>query len=54
MISIIIPAILIVTAICIKLCVDVIGLLLFVRKDKELISQPNPLEKNYQFIKGLY
>jgi len=54
MISIIIPAILILIAICIKLYIDVIGLQLFARKDKELISQPNPLEKNYQFIKGLY
>jgi multisubunit Na+/H+ antiporter MnhC subunit len=54
MISIIIPAILILTAICIKLCVDVIGLVLFLRKDKELISKPNHLEKKYQFIKGLY
>lgn len=54
MISILIPAILILTAISIKLCVDVIGLTLFVRKEKELIRQPNELEKNYQFIKGLY
>jgi len=54
MISILIPVILILTAFCIKLCLDVFGLLLFVRKDKELIGVPNEFEKKYQFIKGLY
>lgn len=54
MVLMLIPAILILIAICIKLCVDVISALLFIRKDKKLTEQPNELERNYQFIKGLY
>jgi hypothetical protein len=52
MISIIIPAILILTAICIKLCIDVIGLLIFVRKDKELIQTAQSIREKLSIHKG--
>jgi hypothetical protein len=37
-----------------KLTIDIFSFLLLIRKDKQIIRQPNELEKNYQFIKGLY
>jgi len=37
-----------------KMIIDIYSLFLFIRKDKEITKQPNELEKDYQFIKGLY
>jgi len=38
----------------VKLLLDLNGLALKVQKSKELHREKNPLEKKYQFIKGLY
>lgn len=51
MISIVIPLLFILVIICVKLCLDIMEMLSFLRKDKELIQQKNYFEKNYQFIK---
>lgn len=37
-----------------KVLIDVSALLALLRKSKELYSRPNPLERHYQLIKGLY
>lgn len=38
----------------VKSLIEIIGLLLKLNKDVELNKAPNPFERNYQFIKGLY
>jgi hypothetical protein len=38
----------------IKMFLDIRGLLIKLTKSKTIKTQDNPLEKNYQFIKGLY
>jgi hypothetical protein len=38
----------------IKALIDFNGLVLQLKKDKEVNAKPNDLESNYQFIKGLY
>lgn len=37
-----------------KALIDINALVLMITKDKEVVKIPNELEKNYQFIKGLY
>lgn len=38
----------------VKLFLDIQGLLIKLTKNKMINTQDNQLEKNYQFIKGLY
>lgn len=38
----------------IKALIDINSLVLRIIKDKDVNKIPNKLEKNYQFIKGLY
>ncbi len=38
----------------IKIFLDINGMLIKLKKNKTVNNQDNPLEKNYQFIKGLY
>jgi hypothetical protein len=54
MTSLLVPSILLLIAICIKLSIDAIGLILTIQKDKKLIIESNELEKKYQLIKNLY
>lgn len=37
-----------------KVLIDVNALVIFLRKSKALRSLPNPLDRQYQLIKGLY
>lgn len=46
--------ILVMTAYIIKVLIKINSLVLFIIKDKTVNEVPNELEKNYQFIKGLY
>jgi hypothetical protein len=54
MTSILIAVILGMIAYIIKALIDINALVLQIIKDKEVNKIPNELEKNYQFIKGLY
>jgi len=54
MTTILIVAILSMTAYIIKALIDINALVIQITKDKEVNKIPNELEKNYQFIKGLY
>jgi hypothetical protein len=54
MTTILITVILGMVAYITKSLIDTNALLLQITKDKEVIKVPNDLEKNYQFIKGLY
>lgn len=42
------------TVYIIKTLININSLILFIIKDKTINKIPNELEKNYQFIKGLY
>ncbi|WP_293785664.1 hypothetical protein [uncultured Pedobacter sp.] len=37
-----------------KTLIDFYALISVIKKDKTVLSQPNDLEKNYEFIKGLH
>lgn len=54
MTTILIAVILGMIAYIIKALIDINALVLQIIKDKEVNKIPNELEKNYQFIKGLY
>lgn len=54
MVTILIIGILGMIAYILKALIDINVLVLLIAKDKEVIKIPNELDKNYQFIKGLY
>lgn len=54
MTSIITAIIFALTVFVVKTIIQINGLLLLVSKDIDLVKTPNALEKDYQFVKGLY
>jgi hypothetical protein len=54
MINYLIIAALVLLIVCVKMILDLNTLVLKVKKDRSIRDHKNPLDKTYQFIKGLY